>query len=288
MTTTRQIFIYLGLLVAACVPLNILILRGGGMNGPNAAMLILVLMWAPAVSAILTKLIATRSLKGLGWWPKRFSPLGTAWLAPVIYGGLPFLVAGLVGAGTFTTEAWSKLAVQFGFEASPWIGLALFAGLGTLQSLISATGEEIGWRGLLLPRLSERLGLLPAALLIGLIWGVWHLPADFVGQYAAGGNRALSGAVFLATVVGIGFVISWMRLSTGSVWPAVVLHGVWNAVIQGAFDVSTKEPSIWVGEAGLLVAAASLAVAWVLVRKGFAARRTPREEPFATVPGFAG
>ena len=85
--------------------------------------------------------------------------------------------------------------------------------------------------------------------------------------------------VFVATVVGIGFTLAFLRLSTGSVWPAIVLHGVWNAVIQGTFDASTKEPSIWVGETGILVAAASLAVAWVLVRKGFDARRAPARSP---------
>jgi hypothetical protein len=79
-----------------------------------------------------------------------------------------------------------------------------------------------------------------------------------------------------------------MRLSTGSVWPAVVLHAVWNAVIQGTFDVSTKEPSIWVGEGGLLVAAAVLAAAWLLARRPYGARRAPGEEPFATIPGLSG
>jgi membrane protease YdiL (CAAX protease family) len=256
MTTTRQIFIYLGLLVAACVPLNILILRGGGMNGPNAAMLILVLMWAPAVSAILTKLIATRSLKGLGWWPKRFSPLGTAWLAPVIYGGLPFLVAGLVGAGTFTTEAWSKLAVQFGFEASPWIGLALFAGLGTLQSLISATGEEIGWRGFLVPALAEKFGFWMLCLVSGVIWLLYHLPILLFGGYSGEGVPIWYSLVcFTLLVFGITPFVAAQRLRSGSFWPGALLHASHNLFIQGVFVsaliANGKTPWL-VGEFGIL------------------------------------
>ena len=101
-------------------------------------------------------------------------------------------------------------------------------------------------------------------------------------------ERIIQVLVLVFTAAGLSFVLAWMRLSTGSVWPAIVLHAAWNAVIQGTFDVSTREPSIWVGETGLLVAAAALAVAWLLARKTYEARRAPGEAPFATIPGLAG
>jgi uncharacterized protein len=56
--------------------------------------------------------------------------------------------------------------------------VALFA---LLPSIVSGPlGEEAGWRGFLQPRLSKSVGPLPAALLTGLVWALWHLPLFFV------------------------------------------------------------------------------------------------------------
>jgi membrane protease YdiL (CAAX protease family) len=52
--------------------------------------------------------------------------------------------------------------------------------------ILASLGEEFGWRGFLLPRLQARWGALAAAFVIGIIWGVWHLPADYVGLKGLG------------------------------------------------------------------------------------------------------
>lgn len=270
MTTGRQTVLYLGLLVALWAPLNVLILRDGGMNGPNAVLLIMMIMWAPAVSAILTKLIATRSLRGLGWWPKRFSPLATAWLAPVIYGGLPFLVAGLVGAGTFTPEAWSKVAGTFGLGASPWIGFLLFASLGTLQSLVSATGEEIGWRGFLVPALAEKFGFRMLCLVSGSIWLLYHLPILLFGGYSGEGTPIWFSLVcFTLLVFGITPLVAAQRLRSGSFWPGAILHASHNLFIQGVFAgalvANAKTPWL-VGEFGILTPVFLILLVWLYLR----------------------
>jgi hypothetical protein len=57
------------------------------------------------------------------------------------------------------------------------------------------------------------------------------------------------------------------RLESGSIWPAVVGHAAWNAVILGAFDGSTRprRAGLWAGESGILVALTSAAlVAWIV------------------------
>jgi len=66
--------------------------------------------------------------------------------------------------------------------------------------------------------------------------------------------------LFMVVVMGIALVIGVLRLRTGSVWPAVVLHGAWNAIIQVPFDGSSVGPGakVWVGESGVIVAVASL------------------------------
>ena len=267
-----------------------LLLRSGRPIGEDP-WLVYALMWTPGTASILARLALREGFRDVsfriggaaGW-----KAIGLGWLLPVVVGlgaygfawatGLAhFEIPGLAGVGL------SALAPPLRFAAL--LGLSLT--LVSLLSLFSAAGEEIGWRGYLLTRLVE--AEVPRPVLVsGLVWAAWHLPLILSGQYAAGPNRALSAVVFVFTVTGISFVLAWMRLTTGSVWPAIVLHGVWNAVIQGTFDTSTKEPSIWVGEAGLLVAGLTLALAWLLVRRGFPARRAPAEEPFATVPGLEG
>jgi uncharacterized protein len=248
-------------------------------------------MWTPGIASIVARLVFREGFRDVslriggaaGW-----RMLGLAWALPVLVGGLAYGLAWGTGLAVFEVPILAEAGLHM--LARPLrfaVLLALSATLVSLLSLLSAVGEEIGWRGYLLTRLIE--AEVPRPVLVSsLVWALWHLPLVLAGQYAAGSSRALSAAGFLLTVVGVGFVIAWMRLTTGSVWPAVVLHAVWNAVIQGAFDTSTKGTSIWVGEAGFLVAAASLGAAWLLARKAYAARRAPGEEPFATVPGLSG
>lgn len=266
-----------------------LLLRSGKPIGESPG-LVYGLMWTPAVASLVARLVFREGFRDVsfrlggraGW-----RAIGFAWLLPPVFGAVVYGLAWMTGLASFGVPALADVGLSALGQAARLATLGITLTLGSVVSLVSAAGEEIGWRGYLLTRLIE--AEVPRPVLVSsLVWALWHVPLVVSGQYAAGPNRILSAAVFVVTVVGIGFTMAYLRLTTGSVWPAVVLHGVWNAVIQGAFDVSTKAPSIWVGEAGILVAAASLAVAWALVRKGFAARRAPGEEPFATVPGLSG
>ena len=267
-----------------------LLLRSGRPIG-ESPWLVYALMWTPGIASIVCRLVLREGFRDVsfrvggaaGW---RAIVLG--WVLPVAVGGVAYGLAWGTGLARFEVPILAEMGLHMlarPLRFAVLLGLALT--VVSLLSLLSAAGEEIGWRGYLLTRLVE--AEVPRPVLVsGLVWALWHLPLALSGQYAAGPNRLLSAAVLVLSVVGIGFVLAFLRLTTGSVWPAVVLHAAWNAVIQGAFDTSTKGPSIWVGEAGLLVAAASLAAAWLLARKAYPARRAPGEEPFASVPGLAG
>ncbi|MDT9717845.1 CPBP family intramembrane metalloprotease [Paenibacillus sp. ClWae2A] len=103
----------------------------------------------------------------------------------------------------------------------------------------------------------------------GLIWAAWHIPAILLGNYYSGPSLALSIVLFLITISSFNFIISHLRLSTGSIWPAILLHASWNAIIQDAFDESTKGENVflWTGELGMLVALVMLIAAWIFSRK---------------------
>ncbi|MBK0417841.1 CPBP family intramembrane metalloprotease [Leucobacter sp. CSA1] len=99
--------------------------------------------------------------------------------------------------------------------------------LNALVGSIAAFGEEIGWRGWLLPALRP-LGAWPALLLSGAIWGLWHTPVILLGYNF---NRTDWSGVALMTVGAVvwGVLFGWVRLRSGSVWPAVLGHAALNA-----------------------------------------------------------
>ena len=132
------------LVSAAYVP----ILRGGG---EMKMFPVAILMWMPGLAALLTQLITTRSLKGLGWRPRTAGLLGLALVLPLLYALPVYGLTWLTGLARFNPAGWS--AEAGGLAALPALGLLLTAGM--IQSLLTALGEEIGWRGLLVPQLAQ-------------------------------------------------------------------------------------------------------------------------------------
>lgn len=132
------------------------------------------------------------------------------------------LCVGLVPVVTIIASAAVGLVIQMQ-PPEPALAVAALA-----WPLIAALGEELGWRGWLLPRLSGRMGLLPASILLGLLWGLWHLPADFIGLKHYGGwfwlAFLINGPVVLTAHSVIAACI-WQRSSSRrSLFAAVLYH----------------------------------------------------------------
>ncbi|MEU3163261.1 CPBP family intramembrane glutamic endopeptidase [Streptosporangium sp. NPDC006930] len=132
---------------------------------------------------------------------------------------------------------------------------------------IAAFGEEWGWRGWLLPRLMP-LGTWRALLVSGVIWGLWHFPLTLRG-YNYPELGAWAAPMFIIFCVGFGALLSWLRLYSGSVWPAVVGHGSLNAsaglaIILG--DAADPPVFVFAGITGL-VGSVLLAVVSALLFK---------------------
>jgi membrane protease YdiL (CAAX protease family) len=113
---------------------------------------------------------------------------------------------------------------------SPWVlvgvQLALFPIAAVIPNSILGFGEELGWRGWLLPALRP-MGVWPALLLSGVLWGLWHAPLTLLGHnYGLMDWRGVALMTVNCTIMGVLF--GWLRLRTGSVWPATVGHGALN------------------------------------------------------------
>ncbi len=98
--------------------------------------------------------------------------------------------------------------------------------------VLIALGEEYGWRGFLLPRLMKKLNVFYSSIILGLIWGSWHLPAYLIGT---GVPLQMDFMVFLLWVILGTFFISWIYYYTKSVLTSILAHISANATFNYLF-----------------------------------------------------
>jgi len=110
----------------------------------------------------------------------------------------------------------------------------VFIGISLAFLLVTWTkyfGEEYGWRFYLQDRVLPLFGSFSGVLLIGLIWGLWHLPLSLMGLNFPQ-NLALGNILYLVWAVVIGIIFSYAVLKTGSIWIAVLLHGITDSLVS--------------------------------------------------------
>jgi len=242
--------------------------------------LVFTLMWAPGIASFVARLALRENLEDVSF---SFGCDGAgktiilAWVYPVLLGSIAYGATWMTGLATFSPPTLDAMGIHNASPILRWIVLlALAMSLGTIYGLFWAAGEQIGWRGYMLTRLVD--AEVPQPVLVsGLIWAIWQIPLVLSGQYASSEHPRISALLFIVNIAAFGYVTARLRLQSGSVWPAVLVHSSWNAVIQGVFDASTQNAGIWVGESGAVVALCNVAIVAVLVRGNWPVRRTPAE-----------
>ena len=138
--------------------------------------------------------------------------------------------------------------------------------IGTFISLQSALGEEIGWRGFMVPALYEKLGLNKALLISSLFWCCWHLPLLIGGDYMSGTPLWYQLPAFALHIIPVGVMVGLLTLESGSVWPAAFLHAAHNNYDQAVFSVITRGDNrmYFVSETGVLTILCAWALAAIL------------------------
>jgi uncharacterized protein len=274
MTPRRKIATFLVLTFVFSALAYLPILNAGTMEA-QGGLFTLLLMWSPGLAALLTQFIAQRNLRGLGWRPGAARWLGLAYLLPLMYALPVYGIVWLAGLAVFPAPEFMPRLLEQMPALPPALAMVVYllsnATLGLGLSLVSALGEEIGWRGLLVPELSRLTSFRRVALISGAIWAVWHMPAIFVADYSSGAPPSWYAALFFTIMVlGISFPFAWLTLKSGSLWPAAVLHASHNLFIQVIFDPLTGEAgytAYLTGEFGLGLALAGLVTAWVFWRR---------------------
>ena len=266
---------------------------GNGLADPLLFVIAPAMMFTPAVATVVALLVERRRrrrgirsiLRELGMWPLR--PVGrTVGVTAATIVAMPLLVAaglllvGLLGLARFDLVGFSGFAEQLDATlppgpALPPIGVLVAVQLvmipvGAILNAPFAFGEEVGWRGWLLPALRP-LGDWPALLLSGAFWGFWHAPLILLG-YNYGLTDVWGVLLMVVACAVFGVLLGWTRLRTGSVWPAVFGHGAFNASAGlGALIVAAGSPvpPAWLaGPIGLLTCAVFAAAIALLAAAG--------------------
>lgn len=130
--------------------------------------------------------------------------------------------------------------------------LPLYLVLVVLIPWNGPVGEEFGWRGFALPKLQNKLGPLAASIVIGVIWGIWHLPSFFAPQGVIGALTATVGLVFiipytLGTIANSIFMTWLYNKSKGS---ALIAGIVWHAAIDFWAPILLSDSSLVAAQEG--------------------------------------
>ena len=219
------------------------------------------LMWSlwsitPTVATLIMLLVVTREgYTKEGWKSLGLHRLGLNvwWIA---FGGT-LLITVAASAVVWATPLASFVVPEGGIINAILSFFILFA----MIVLFFGLAEEIGMRGYLQPHLMS-LGRTRALFLVGLVFATWHMPLIFLAPAQANfptGNLLLFFPLFYGTVVAASFFFGYLRIYTGSIWPASIAHAVHNAVWSGvgAFTLIAASPLLvnvyLVGDFGLLI-----------------------------------
>jgi membrane protease YdiL (CAAX protease family) len=204
--------------------------------------------------ALLSSLGLRRS--GLRSWPAAFALPAVAILV------LPFSAAVALGSAAVAPLGSSTTLL---LQAATLINI-----LATTTVL--ALGEEIGWRGYLLPRVQALISKRRAALVVGFVHGLFHLPLILLTTtYDSIGNRWIVAPMVVVTMTLAGVIYAWLRDRSGSVWPVALAHATINTLIDGFGLIVIISPvtlTYTAGESGIATLVAVFGVATVLLARG--------------------
>ena len=221
-STRVQVGTFLGLTFGLSAIFWALIINAGSL-GAHGGNYVLALMWCPGVSALITRLVYQRNVRGQGWQWGATKWEALAYVLPILYATVAYGLVWVTGLGGVDMARFKTPVITFFL-------------LGSAQSLMSATGEELGWRGFLVPMMARERSFTFTALVSGAIWAGWHMPLIIGADYNAGAPAWYSVLCFAVMVVALGVPFAWLRLRSGSVWPAAILHASHNLFVQAFFD----------------------------------------------------
>ena len=204
-------------------------------------------MFCPAIGVLLTRLVTKEGFQNV-------------WLRPHIKGNIKHYLLAWFGPAVLTFAGMAvyflifpnNLDLSFSYftatleatgtplETLPIpIGLLMLVQciqavfLAPVMNFVTCFGEEWGWRGYLLPKISKHFSTIPTLLITGIIWGLWHAPLTIIGHnYGLGywGFPFTGIAMMCVFCITLGIFLSFVTLKTSSCIPAILAHGAINGI----------------------------------------------------------
>jgi membrane protease YdiL (CAAX protease family) len=192
---------------------------------PSLPFLVLGPLAGPTLAAFLVT-SATEGRAGVRRLWRRYGlwRVGVGWYVLILFGPLIILT---LGAGTFFgLTPLRNLAQQWPLVFTTYLPIILAGSI-----LGGPIGEEPGWRGFALPRMQARYGPLVGSLLLGAIWGSWHLVGFLGGWLGPFSVSAFAGLILAGMAFSV--IVTWVyNHSRGSILIAILLHGASNAAVS--------------------------------------------------------
>jgi membrane protease YdiL (CAAX protease family) len=219
--------------------------------------------WIPLAAAVLVILTGGSLRRRATWSGFGIATAGfRAWLPALAIPGVVLTAGYLAAALTGNAQLGLRGTNPAAFAATT----VAIVGAGSLEAI----GEELGWRGYLLPRLAD-LGRVRAGLVGGLLWATWHAPLIYIAAAYHNGAGPLYMLPFGITIVAMSFVANELRMASGSSWPAVIFHGAHNGIWfqLGAQTVGSTGLLAGIGEESGIVPMTlySLIAVWIVLRR---------------------
>ncbi|NLK86121.1 MAG: CPBP family intramembrane metalloprotease [Clostridiaceae bacterium] len=199
-------------------------------------------MFAPAIASLLTRLITKEGFRNMYLRPHfkgHIRHYVLIWFAPAVLLLLSMAVYFLIFPGQFDPDLTIlQQAAASGNAGGLTAGMLLLISalqivvIGPIVNIIPTMGEELGWRGYLLPKLRTLMSDRKALVLTGVIWGLWHAPVIVMGHnygtaYWGYPWLGILTMVFFCVVLGI--VEGYATIKLDSAIPAAMIHSTVNA-----------------------------------------------------------
>lgn len=212
---------------------------------PVVAFYVLACAWTWPLAALIHVSLAF-PLLGL------FGPAAAAVVVTAITGGRPAVFALLRRVAVWRVPlAWYLIATLlpaalagFAVTFNRVLGTPTLFELGDFSAIslglaVLVVGEEIGWRGYVMPALLTRHSPAGASLVVGLLWGLWHLPNFLIPDYPHFGRSFL---YFVAATVGYSVLFGWIYMHTkGSIFLATWFHAAINLFSPIGIDAARAD-----------------------------------------------
>jgi len=242
------------------------------LNGEDGAGVAPLLMMAPLVAALAVKLKYFKKQGVLGIALGKPIHYLYAVIIPTLYIGLSYAIYWLFAPGAFVgpAELASILSSAVKISNAPVAMTIAVISMLLLNSLF-CFGEEAGWRGLMYPLMHGMWGRNKALLISGAVWAAWHMAPLVAGVYMSGAPVAYQIPMFTLQLISISVGMSWLRMKSGSVWPAVIWHALHNFYDQLVFRSMTAavgNSAYFISETGFITTLCAVASAALILAFG--------------------